>query len=249
MLFSLGDPTSRVLVQLTFATPEQIAFARRFASGFYICTDATFSTNQLRMPLSTVVTTTNTGKTVPIMHSIIISEAEQVFEEMHNFMNEFMFYDIPAPKVYIGDQGAGFVSATEKLVQEDIQMQLCEWHVVENIKTMLVNSGKYLKEKRKTLEDLIWAYTKSESPAKLEAYAFRLLQGQVTNEAIRLIRDEWEVVKSDYRQFGQLAEDSKKYGPLESNHVIARTHQRLLEFYTRRFDTKDGHSKYGCYSE
>ena len=48
-------------------------------------------------------------------------------------------------------------------------MQLCEWHVVENIKTMLVNSGKYLKEKRKILEDLIWAYTKLESPAKLEA--------------------------------------------------------------------------------
>ena len=82
-----------------------------------------------------------------------------------------------------------------------------------------------------------------------DTHAFRLLQGQVTNEAIRLIRDEWEIVKSDYRQFGQLAEDSKKYGPLESNHVIARTHQRLLEFYTRRFDTKDGHSKYGCYSE
>ena len=300
------------------------------------------------MPLSTVVTITNTGKTVPIMHSIIISEAEQVFEEMHNFMNEFMFHDIPAPKVYIGDQGAGFVSATEKLAKEDIQMQLCEWHVVENIKTMLVNSGKYSKEKRKILDELIWAYTKSESPTELKAnrdalmrqlaqpealkikdhwgpreayfnraytrrycnlgantsqrgesihpvmkarlhkdlalpevvnriksvidekfeeyerlehkdrresfrlqdtYAFWLLQGQVTNEAIRLIRDEWEVVKSDYAQFGQLAEDSKKYGPLESNHVIARTHQRLLEFYTRRFDTKDGHSKYGCYSE
>ena len=34
---------------------------------------------------------------------------------------------------------------------------------------MLVNSGKYLKEKRKILEDLIWAYTKLESPAKLKA--------------------------------------------------------------------------------
>ena len=55
------------------------------------------------MPLLTVVIITNTGKTVLIMYLIIISEAEQVFEEMHNFMNEFMFYDIPALKVYIGD--------------------------------------------------------------------------------------------------------------------------------------------------
>ena len=43
------------------------------------------------------------------------------------------------------------------------------WHVIKNIKTILVNSSKYLKEKRKTLEDLIWAYTKLESPAKLKA--------------------------------------------------------------------------------
>ena len=154
MPFPLGDCTSRVLVQITFSTSQQIAFARRFASGFYICTDATFSTNQLRMPLSTVITTTNTGKTVPIMHSLVLSEAEQVFKEMHDFMNEFMFYDIPGPKVHIGDQGAGFVSATEKLAEEDIQMQLCEWHVAENIKAILVNSG-YNKEKRKPLEELI----------------------------------------------------------------------------------------------
>ena len=34
---------------------------------------------------------------------------------------------------------------------------------------MLINSGKYLKEKWKTLEDLIWAYIKLKSPAELEA--------------------------------------------------------------------------------
>jgi len=43
-----------------------------------------------------------------------------VFKEMHNFMNEFIFYDIPSPKVYIGDQGIGFVLAIEKLTKEDI---------------------------------------------------------------------------------------------------------------------------------
>ena len=48
-------------------------------------------------------------------------------------------------------------------------MQLYKWHVVKNIKTILVNSGKYLKEKRKTLDNLIWAYTKLESPAELKA--------------------------------------------------------------------------------
>ena len=121
------------------------------------------------MPLSTIVTIINTSKTVLIMHSIIISEAKQVFKEMYNFINKFMFYNIPALKVYISNQGASFVSAIEKLIQEDIQIQLYKWHIVENIKTIVVNSGKYLKEKRKILKDLIQVYTKSESPAKLKA--------------------------------------------------------------------------------
>jgi len=34
-------------------------------------------------------------------------------------------------------------------------MQLYKWHVVKNIKTILVNSGKYLKEKQKILDKLI----------------------------------------------------------------------------------------------
>jgi hypothetical protein len=55
------------------------------------------------MPLSTVVIITNTSKIVPIMHLIIISKAKQVFKEMHNFINKFIFYDIPALKVYISN--------------------------------------------------------------------------------------------------------------------------------------------------
>ena len=72
------------------------------------------------MPLLTLVTITNTGKTVLIMYLLVFSEAEQVFKEMHDFMNKFMFYDIPSLKVHIGDQGAGFIVATLKLAEEDI---------------------------------------------------------------------------------------------------------------------------------
>jgi hypothetical protein len=55
------------------------------------------------MPLLTVVTIINTGKIVLIIHLIIISKAKQVFKEIYNFINKFIFYDIPALKVYIGD--------------------------------------------------------------------------------------------------------------------------------------------------
>ena len=121
------------------------------------------------MPLLTIVIIINTSKTVLIIYLIIISEAEQVFKEIYNFINKFMFYNIPVLKVYIGDQGAGFILATKKLIQEDIQMQLYKWYIIKNIKTMLVNSNKYLKEKQKTLKNLIQVYTKSENPAELKA--------------------------------------------------------------------------------
>ncbi len=48
-------------------------------------------------------------------------------------------------------------------------MQFCKWHVAENIKTMLINNGGYIKEKRKPLAKLMWKYIKSENLVKLEA--------------------------------------------------------------------------------
>jgi len=48
-------------------------------------------------------------------------------------------------------------------------MQLYKWYVAKNIKTILVNSGDYTKEKRKPLEELIWKYIKLENPVKLKA--------------------------------------------------------------------------------
>ena len=55
------------------------------------------------MPLLTVVIITNTSKIVLIIYLIIISKAEQVFKEIHNFINKFIFYNIPILKVYISD--------------------------------------------------------------------------------------------------------------------------------------------------
>ena len=74
---------------------------------------------------------------------------------MYNFINKFIFYNIPGLKVYIGNQGAGFILAIEKFIKEDIQIQLYKWHIAENIKTILVNSSSYTKKKWKPLKELI----------------------------------------------------------------------------------------------
>ena len=120
------------------------------------------------MLLLTVVTIINTSKIVLIMYSLVLFKAEQVFKKIYNFINKFIFYNIPGLKVYISNQGAGFVLAIKKLVEEDIQIQLYKWYVAENIKALLVNSS-YNKEKRKPLKELIQKYIKLENPMELEA--------------------------------------------------------------------------------
>ena len=79
-----------------------------------------------------------------------------------------MFYNIPAPKVYISNQGASFILTIKKLTEEDIQMQLYKQHIAENIKAILVNSS-YNKEKRKPLKELIQKYIKLKNPIELKA--------------------------------------------------------------------------------
>ena len=54
------------------------------------------------MPLSTIIIIIiNTGKIVPIIHSLVLFKAEQVFKEIYNFINKFIFYNIPSLKVHI----------------------------------------------------------------------------------------------------------------------------------------------------
>ena len=72
------------------------------------------------MLLLTIITIINTSKTVLIIYLFILFKAKQVFKEIYNFINKFIFYNIPSLKVYIGNQGVSFVLATEKLMEEDI---------------------------------------------------------------------------------------------------------------------------------
>ena len=72
------------------------------------------------MPLLTIVIILNTSKIVLIIYLLVLSEAEQMFKEIYDFINEFIFYNIPGLKVYISNQGAGFILAIKKLIKENI---------------------------------------------------------------------------------------------------------------------------------
>ena len=89
----IGERISRVVQNLFFCNSEQIRLARRFVSIFIYKTDATFDTNELRMPLSILVRVINTGKTFPFALCFIISESAATFDFMEETLDELFFYN------------------------------------------------------------------------------------------------------------------------------------------------------------
>lgn len=61
-------------------------------------------------------------------------------------------------------------------------LRLCEWHRVEAIKRHLVAAGRYPKEVREKIIDLIWKWVKSSNLIDLEANRAELLQALLPAE-------------------------------------------------------------------
>ena len=75
-------------------------------------------------------------------------------------------------------------------------MQLYKQYVAKNIKTILVNSGGYTKEKRKPLEELMWKYIKLENPIELKANCAAFIYQLNQLEALKV--KEYQGLKEAY---------------------------------------------------
>ncbi len=186
----IGERISRVVQNIFFCNSEQIRLARRFVSTFVYETDATFDTNELRMPFSVLVGVLNTGKTFPFALCFITSESVATFDFMEDTLDELFFYNCPRPKVVFSDFAkrlAKSIATRETKRQETgfserYTLQLFEWHGVEAIKQQLVAAGKYPKEQRDKVIDLIWEWVKSQILNELEAHRTELLNALLPTE-------------------------------------------------------------------
>jgi hypothetical protein len=70
----------------------------------------------------------------------------------------------------------------EGRTSELCQLQLCKWHAVEAVKARLVASGRYSKERRKDLIDLIWSWVQADTSEILEEQRDKLLKELDTKE-------------------------------------------------------------------
>jgi hypothetical protein len=106
-----GKRTARIARDILICSSEQIRLARRFVSEFIWETDATFNTNELKMPLSILVGITNTGQTFPLAFVFISAESAKMFRWVHEQLTKLIFYDCPLPCVVVGDFAAGLAAA------------------------------------------------------------------------------------------------------------------------------------------
>ena len=156
----------QVLEHFLFCSPEQIYMARRFVSSFCLQTDATFNTNELNMPLSVLIGTTNLGRSFPVAYCFISSESAEAFTFMWACLKELFFYDdCPGPAVILGDFSLGLGAAMKQVAKNNtsiafqemqvawelqhqldaegtlVALQLCSWHAAEAIKARLTREG------------------------------------------------------------------------------------------------------------
>lgn len=108
-------PKRRVVEHFFFCNEEQIRLARRFVSGYLIETDATFNTNQLNLPLSTLVGVTNTLQTFTIAYCYITSKSAKSFLFLFDCLKDLIFYNACfSPGIILGDFAAGLAAAMLK---------------------------------------------------------------------------------------------------------------------------------------
>ena len=146
---------SRRLVQIVFWHPEARYLARRFVADHLLIVDATFNTNNLRMPLITSLGITNEGRALPIAFSYCPGEsAESYLMFLRVVREDILEDDVPPPKVTLADMSPGIISAVKNgALLSGQSLQFCNWHAVQAILTR-VRKGGYTSDEMEVVRDL-----------------------------------------------------------------------------------------------
>jgi hypothetical protein len=82
-------------------------------------TDATFDTNDLRLPLLNIVSIDNTNKTFPLAQAFITTESAVSFRFIQDMLSKYVFYNYPEPTVIVRDFAKGLAKAVALKAAED----------------------------------------------------------------------------------------------------------------------------------
>jgi hypothetical protein len=94
-------------------------------SDFLYKIDATFNTNELRLPLSVIVGITNTSKTFPLVYCYITSESAKSFDFVVGELTKYVFYNCLEAAVIYADftKGLGAAIAARALHESGVESE------------------------------------------------------------------------------------------------------------------------------
>ncbi|KAD4583977.1 hypothetical protein E3N88_21578 [Mikania micrantha] len=127
--YTREDPETNVVEDIFFCHPKSYCWWRAFPHVLIM--DATYKTNQYRLPFIQIVGVTSTHQTFSIAHAFVSKEREEnyvwVLEMAKSMLNKCM-----EPRVIITDRDLAVMNACRKVFPEAAKY-LCKWHIDENI--------------------------------------------------------------------------------------------------------------------
>ena len=173
-----GVPKERKLVQIVFWREEAVEMIQRFCSGHVVSVDATFSTNNKRMPLLTAVGVTNEGTHFPVAFSYCPSEDEDSYTYFLESIDSHIFEPtgIQRPQVVLSDMAKGFAAAVRSNVWPGVYHQLCSWHCGKAMTAGVRDKGRHTKRE---MEGLINAVDENERHG-IQHFVFQYVDSATT---------------------------------------------------------------------
>jgi hypothetical protein len=187
-----GQPMKK-LTSIFFWAPRGRDLARRFCAGHTIIVDATFNTNEKRMPLLTAVGITNEGKTFPVAYAYIPGETAAMFGFFFECLATEIFNNgAIQPQVYLTDMASGVISAvdTHQQLPHGTKLQYCIWHAEEAIMAKVKNEGRYTSIERTEIKHQVWRFLQSTTRFQLEANRNSLIAILQLNE-VQYLESSW----------------------------------------------------------
>ncbi|KAD3640592.1 hypothetical protein E3N88_29815 [Mikania micrantha] len=127
--YTREDPETNVVEDVFFCHPKSYCWWRAFPH--ILMMDATYKTNQYRLPFIQIVSVTSTHQTFSIAHAFVSKEREEnyvwVLEMAKSMLNKCM-----EPHVIITDRDLAVMSTCRKVFPE-VAKYLYRWHIDENI--------------------------------------------------------------------------------------------------------------------
>ena len=127
------------------------------------------------MLLFVIVNVTNTAMIFSACFSFAISEFEETFNFFIQCMHEELFNDCLSSRIIIVDQSKELTTSLS-ISMLDVQLQLCNWHVCENIQARVAKfKVDYFFERHEEIKNATWQWVKFSTTTELQVNQAALL--------------------------------------------------------------------------